>query len=50
MNTTTILDLITARGAAASAARDDLRQQQAQLAIEVAAVPEDLAGQRRVSG
>lgn len=43
MNTSTILDLITAREAAASAARDDLRQQQAKLAAEVAAIECELA-------
>jgi hypothetical protein len=43
MNTTTVLDLIAAREAAASAARDDLRQQQAKLAAEVAAIDAELA-------
>jgi hypothetical protein len=43
MNTSTILDLIAAREAAASAARDDLRQQQASLAAEVAAIDAELA-------
>ncbi|MET0415079.1 MAG: hypothetical protein ABW022_03550 [Actinoplanes sp.] len=43
MNTSTLLDLITAREAAASAARDDLRQQQAKLAAELAATDAELA-------
>jgi hypothetical protein len=43
MNTATVLDLIAAREAAASAARDDLRQQQAKLAAEVAAIDAELA-------
>jgi hypothetical protein len=43
VNTTTILDLITAREAAASAARDDLRDQMSKLAAEVAAIESDLA-------
>jgi hypothetical protein len=43
MNTSTILDLIAAREAAASAARDDLRQQQAKLAAEVATIDAELA-------
>jgi predicted secreted protein len=36
VNTTTILDLIAACQAAAAAARDRLREQQAKLAAEVA--------------
>jgi hypothetical protein len=43
VNTTTILDLIAAREAAACAARDDLREQQAKLAAEVAAIECELA-------
>ena len=43
MNTSTLLDLIAAREAAASAARDDLREQQAKLAAEVAAIECELA-------
>jgi hypothetical protein len=43
VNTTTILDLIAAREAAASAARDQLREQQAKLAAEVAAIDCELA-------
>ena len=43
MNTSTILDLIAAREAAACSARDDLRQQQATLAAEVAAIDAELA-------
>jgi hypothetical protein len=43
VNTTTILDLIAAREAAASAARDELRDQQAKLAAEVAAIDCELA-------
>ena len=43
MNTTTILDLIAAREAAASAARDELLQQQTKLAAEVAAIDAELA-------
>lgn len=43
MNTTTLLDLIAAREAAASAARDDLREQQAKLAAETAAIECELA-------
>ncbi|MEU4245769.1 hypothetical protein [Actinoplanes sp. NPDC026619] len=43
MNTTTVLDLIAAREAAASAARDELLQQQAKLAAEVAAIDAELA-------
>jgi hypothetical protein len=43
MNTITILDLIAAREAAARAARDDLREQQAKLAAEVAAIESELA-------
>ncbi|MCM4085042.1 hypothetical protein [Paractinoplanes hotanensis] len=43
MNTTTILDLIAAREAAAAATRDHLRQQQAKLAAEVAAIDAELA-------
>ncbi|MCA2216253.1 hypothetical protein [Jidongwangia harbinensis] len=43
MNTTTILDLIAAREAAASAALDDLREQQAKLAAEVAGIECELA-------
>jgi hypothetical protein len=43
VNTTTILDLITAREAAASTARDDLRDQMSKLAAEVAAIESDLA-------
>ncbi|GIF02291.1 hypothetical protein [Paractinoplanes rishiriensis] len=43
MNTTTVLDLIAAREAAASAARDELLQQQAKLAAEVAAIDAALA-------
>jgi hypothetical protein len=43
VNTTTVLDLIAAREAAASAARDDLREQQAKLAAEVAAIECELA-------
>jgi hypothetical protein len=38
MNTTTILDLIAARQAAAAAALDELREQQAKLAAEADAV------------
>jgi hypothetical protein len=43
VNTTTVLDLIAAREAAASAARDELREQQAKLAAEVAAIESELA-------
>ena len=43
MNTTTVLDLIAAREAAAAAALDQLRQQQARLAVEVAATESELA-------
>lgn len=43
MNTTTVLDLIAAREAAASAARDELLQQQAKLAAEAAAIDAELA-------
>ncbi|GLZ01024.1 hypothetical protein [Actinoplanes sp. NBRC 103695] len=43
MNTTTVLDLIAAREAASSAARDELLQQQAKLAAEVAAIEAELA-------
>ena len=43
MNTTTVLDLIAAREAAASAARDELREQMARLAAEVAAIDSELA-------
>ncbi|GLZ02514.1 hypothetical protein [Actinoplanes sp. NBRC 103695] len=43
MNTTTILDLIAAREAAAAAARDELREQQAKLAAEVAGIECELA-------
>jgi hypothetical protein len=43
VNTTTVLDLIAAREAAASAARDELLQQQAKLAAEVAAIDAELA-------
>ncbi|MGA5305997.1 hypothetical protein ACPCHT_39370 [Nucisporomicrobium flavum] len=43
MNTTTVLDLIAAREAAASAARDELLQQQAKLAAKVAAIDAELA-------
>lgn len=43
MNTTTVLDLIAAREAAASAVLDELRQQQARLAVEVAAAESELA-------
>jgi hypothetical protein len=43
MNTITVLDLIAAREAAASAARDDLREQMNKLASEVAVVESELA-------
>ena len=43
MNTSTILDLITAREAAASAARDDLREQITKLAGELAAIECELS-------
>ena len=43
MNTTTVLDLIAAREAAACAARDDLRERQAKLAAELAAIESELA-------
>jgi hypothetical protein len=43
VNTTTVLDLIAAREAAASAARDELRQQMTKLAGEVAAIEAELA-------
>jgi hypothetical protein len=43
MNTTTILDLIAAREAAASAARDDLREQMTKLASELAAIDCELS-------
>ena len=43
MNTSTVLDLIAAREAAAAAARDQLREQQAKLAAEVAAIDAELA-------
>jgi hypothetical protein len=43
VNTTTILDLITAREAAAKAARDDLREQMTKLAGELAAIDCELA-------
>jgi hypothetical protein len=43
MNTITVLDLIGAREAAACAARDELREQQAKLAAEVAAIESELA-------
>ena len=43
MNTTTILDLITARETAATATLDELREQQAKLAAEVAGIESELA-------
>jgi hypothetical protein len=43
MNTTTILDLIAARETAASAARDELREQMNKLAGEAAAIESELA-------
>ncbi|MBG6068197.1 hypothetical protein [Micromonospora ureilytica] len=43
MNTTTVLDLIAAHETAASAARDELLQQQAKLAAEAAAIDAELA-------
>lgn len=43
VNTATVLDLIAAREAAASAALDELREQQAQLAAEVAGIESELA-------
>lgn len=43
MNTTTILDLITAHEAAASAVRNDLREQMTKLAGELAAIDCELA-------
>jgi hypothetical protein len=43
VNTTTVLDLIAAPEAAASAALDELREQQARLAAEVAAIECELA-------
>jgi hypothetical protein len=43
VNTTTVLDLIATREAAAAAALDQLRQQQAGLAVEVAAIESELA-------
>jgi hypothetical protein len=43
VNTTTVLDLIAAREAAASAALKDLHEQQAKLAAEVAAIESELA-------
>ncbi|GIE92527.1 hypothetical protein [Actinoplanes regularis] len=43
MNTATILDLIAAREAAASAARDELREQMAKIAGELAAVDCELS-------
>jgi outer membrane protein TolC len=43
VNTTTILDLITAREAAASAARDDLREQMTKIAGELAAIECELS-------
>jgi hypothetical protein len=43
VNTTTVLDLIAAREAAASAALDELREQQAKLAAEVAGIECELA-------
>jgi len=43
MNTTTILDLIAARETAASAARDELREQMTKLAAEAAAIESELA-------
>jgi len=43
VNTTTVLDLIAAREAAACAARDDLRERQAKLAAELAAIESELA-------
>jgi hypothetical protein len=43
MNTATVLDLIAARQAAAAATLDDLREQQAKLVAEVAAIECELA-------
>jgi hypothetical protein len=43
VNTTTILDLITAREAAAPAARDELREQMTKLAGELAAIECELS-------
>jgi hypothetical protein len=43
VNTTTLLDLIAAREAAASAARDDLREQMTKLAAELAAIDCELS-------
>jgi alpha-ketoglutarate-dependent taurine dioxygenase len=43
VNTTTVLDLIAARETAASAALDELREQQAKLTAEVAAIECELA-------
>lgn len=43
MNTITVLDLIAARETAASAAREELREQMSKLAAEVAAIECELA-------
>lgn len=43
VNTATILDLITARQTAATAARDQLRQQMATLAADLAAIERELS-------
>lgn len=43
MNTSTILDLITAREAAATAARDQLREQMSKLAGELATIDGELS-------
>ncbi|MEU1802729.1 hypothetical protein [Streptomyces sp. NPDC019937] len=43
MNTTTVLDLIAAREAAAAAALGELREQQAKLAAEAAAIECEVA-------
>lgn len=43
MNTTTVLDLIAARQAAAQAALNEIRDQQAKLAAEVAGIECELA-------
>jgi hypothetical protein len=43
MNTITVLDLIAAREAAASAAHDQLREQMTKLAAEMAAIESELA-------
>jgi hypothetical protein len=43
VNTATILDLITARQAAATAARDQLRQQMTALAADMAAIERELS-------